>query len=100
MFVLATLELGRIAERLGDTRKAAECYGFVMRPRRPDGSCCPMWRRRGKGWRDSVWVNRCRSGGTELILPPKVQSETKRPVRLHRPLPLLGSNQDSPDPEL
>jgi hypothetical protein len=24
-FVLATLELGRIAERLGDTRKAAEC---------------------------------------------------------------------------
>ena len=29
-FVLATLELGRIAERLGDTRKAAECYGFVM----------------------------------------------------------------------
>jgi len=29
-FVLATLELGRIAERLGDTTKAAECYGFVM----------------------------------------------------------------------
>ena len=29
-FVLATLELGRIAERLGDTRKAAEYYGFVM----------------------------------------------------------------------
>ena len=29
-FVLATLELGRIAERLGDTRKAAECYRFVM----------------------------------------------------------------------
>jgi tetratricopeptide (TPR) repeat protein len=29
-FVLATLELGRIAERLGDTRKAAECYGFVL----------------------------------------------------------------------
>ncbi|HEU4524826.1 MAG TPA: hypothetical protein VFR62_07370, partial [Gemmatimonadales bacterium] len=28
-FVLATLELGRIAERLGDTRKAAECYAFV-----------------------------------------------------------------------
>jgi eukaryotic-like serine/threonine-protein kinase len=28
-FVLATLELGRIAERLGQTRKAAECYGFV-----------------------------------------------------------------------
>jgi hypothetical protein len=28
-FVLATLELGRIAERLGDRRKAAECYGFV-----------------------------------------------------------------------
>jgi serine/threonine-protein kinase len=28
-FVLATLELGRIAERLGDTRKAAECYSFV-----------------------------------------------------------------------
>jgi hypothetical protein len=28
--VLATLELGRIAERLGDRRKAAECYGFVM----------------------------------------------------------------------
>jgi hypothetical protein len=30
LFVLATLELGRIAERLGDTRKAAECYGFVV----------------------------------------------------------------------
>jgi hypothetical protein len=29
-FVLATLELGRIAERLGDRQKAAECYGFVM----------------------------------------------------------------------
>jgi tetratricopeptide (TPR) repeat protein len=28
-FVLATLELGRIAERLGDATKAAECYGFV-----------------------------------------------------------------------
>jgi hypothetical protein len=28
-FVLATLELGRIAERLGDTTKAAECYAFV-----------------------------------------------------------------------
>jgi serine/threonine-protein kinase len=29
LFVLATLELGRIAERLGDTTKAAECYAFV-----------------------------------------------------------------------
>jgi hypothetical protein len=29
-FVLATLELGRIAERLGDTAKAVECYAFVM----------------------------------------------------------------------
>jgi tetratricopeptide (TPR) repeat protein len=29
-FVLATLELGRIAERLGDRQKAAECYGFVL----------------------------------------------------------------------
>jgi hypothetical protein len=28
-FVLGTLELGRIAERLGDTTKAAECYAFV-----------------------------------------------------------------------
>ena len=36
-FVLATLELGRIAERLGDTRKAADCYRFVMAAwRRPD----------------------------------------------------------------
>ncbi|HEX6106412.1 MAG TPA: BTAD domain-containing putative transcriptional regulator [Gemmatimonadales bacterium] len=36
-FVLATLELGRIAERLGDTRKAAECYDFVMAAwHRPD----------------------------------------------------------------
>jgi hypothetical protein len=36
-FVLATLELGRIAERLVDRRKAAECYGFVMATwRRPD----------------------------------------------------------------
>ena len=36
-FVLATLELGRVSERLGDTRKAAECYGFVTAVwRRPD----------------------------------------------------------------
>ncbi len=29
-FVLATLELGRIAERLGEQQKAAECFGFVV----------------------------------------------------------------------
>ncbi len=29
-FVLPTLELGRIAERLGDRQKAAECHGFVL----------------------------------------------------------------------
>jgi serine/threonine-protein kinase len=41
-FVLATLELGRIAERLGDKRKAAECYGFVMATwRRPDPELLP-----------------------------------------------------------
>ena len=41
-FVLATLELGRIAERLGDTRKAAEYYGFVMAAwRRPDRELLP-----------------------------------------------------------
>ena len=41
-FVLATLELGRIAERLGDTRKAAECYGFVMATwRRADRELLP-----------------------------------------------------------
>jgi eukaryotic-like serine/threonine-protein kinase len=41
-FVLATLELGRIAERLGDTRKAAECYGFVMAAwHRPDRELLP-----------------------------------------------------------
>jgi serine/threonine-protein kinase len=42
LFVLATLELGRIAERLGDTRKAAECYGFVVAAwRRPDPELLP-----------------------------------------------------------
>jgi serine/threonine-protein kinase len=42
LFVLATLELGRIAERLGDTRKAAECYGFVMAAwHRPDRELLP-----------------------------------------------------------
>ena len=42
-FVLATLELGRIAERLGDTRKAAECYGFVMAAwHRPDRELLPF----------------------------------------------------------
>jgi serine/threonine-protein kinase len=42
LFVLATLELGRIAERLGDTRKAAECYGFVMAAwRRADPELLP-----------------------------------------------------------
>ncbi|HTG49455.1 MAG TPA: tetratricopeptide repeat protein, partial [Gemmatimonadales bacterium] len=41
-FVLATLELGRIAERLGDMRKAAECYGFVMAAwHRPDRELLP-----------------------------------------------------------
>ena len=30
---------------------------------------------------------------------PKVELKEKRPVHSHRPLPLLGSNQDSPDPE-
>jgi eukaryotic-like serine/threonine-protein kinase len=41
-FVLATLELGHIAERLGDTRKAAECYGFVMAAwHRPDRELLP-----------------------------------------------------------
>jgi tetratricopeptide (TPR) repeat protein len=42
-FVLATLELGRIAERLGDTRKAAECYGFVTAAwRRADPELLPF----------------------------------------------------------
>jgi tetratricopeptide (TPR) repeat protein len=42
VFVLATLELGRIAERLGDTRKAAECYGFVTAAwHRPDRELLP-----------------------------------------------------------
>ena len=42
LFVLATLELGRIAERLGDTRKAAEHYGFVMAAwRRADPELLP-----------------------------------------------------------
>ena len=41
-FVLATLELGRIAERLGNTTKAAECYGFVMAAwHRPDRELLP-----------------------------------------------------------
>jgi hypothetical protein len=41
-FVLATLELGRIAERLRDTLKAAEHYGFVMAAwRRPDRELLP-----------------------------------------------------------
>jgi hypothetical protein len=42
LFTLATLELGRIAERLGDRRKAAECYGFVRAMwRRPDPELVP-----------------------------------------------------------
>ena len=41
-FVLATLDLGRIAERLGDTRKAAECYGLVVAAwRKPDRELLP-----------------------------------------------------------
>jgi hypothetical protein len=41
-FVLATLELGRIAERLGGRREAAECYGFVVATwRRPDPELLP-----------------------------------------------------------
>jgi eukaryotic-like serine/threonine-protein kinase len=41
-FVLATLELGRIAERLGDRGKAAACYDFVVATwRRPDPELLP-----------------------------------------------------------
>jgi len=41
-FVLATLELGRIAERLGDRQKAGEYYGFVTAAwRRPDPELLP-----------------------------------------------------------
>jgi serine/threonine-protein kinase len=41
-FVLATLELGRIAERLGDRDRAAKCYGFVVAIwRRPDPELLP-----------------------------------------------------------
>ena len=29
----------------------------------------------------------------------RTRTQIERPVQLHRPLPLLGSNQDSPDPE-
>jgi serine/threonine-protein kinase len=42
MFVLTTLELGRIVERQGDKRKAAECFDFVMAAwRRPDPELLP-----------------------------------------------------------
>jgi hypothetical protein len=42
LFVLATLELGRIAERLGDKAKAEEHYGFVLAMwRRPDPELLP-----------------------------------------------------------
>jgi hypothetical protein len=42
MFVLATLELGRIAERLGDRDRAAKYYGFVVAIwRRPDPELLP-----------------------------------------------------------
>ena len=42
MFTLATLELGRIAETLGDTAKAGESYGFVLAMwRRPDPELAP-----------------------------------------------------------
>ncbi len=41
-FVLATLELGRVAERLGERQKAAECYGFVLAAwRRADPELLP-----------------------------------------------------------
>ena len=53
-FVLATLELGRIAERLGDKRKAAECYGFVM----------AIWRRADPELRP--FVEEAREGLTRL----------------------------------
>jgi hypothetical protein len=42
LFVLATLELGHIVERLGDTKKAAECYGLVVAAwHRPDRELLP-----------------------------------------------------------
>ena len=42
MFTLATLELGGIAERLGDRAKAEEHYGFVLAMwRRPDPELAP-----------------------------------------------------------
>jgi hypothetical protein len=42
-FVLATLELGRIAERLGEREKAIESYRFVTEAwRRPDPELQPF----------------------------------------------------------
>jgi hypothetical protein len=42
LFVFATLELGRIAERLGERRRAAECYGLVAATwHRPDRELLP-----------------------------------------------------------
>jgi hypothetical protein len=42
LFLLATLELGRIADRLGDKRKAADSYSLVAATwRRPDQELLP-----------------------------------------------------------
>ena len=42
LFVLATLELGRIAEAAGDRRTASDHYGFVTAAwRRPDRELLP-----------------------------------------------------------
>jgi hypothetical protein len=42
VLVLATLELGRIAERLGERQKTAACYGFVLAAwRRPEPELPP-----------------------------------------------------------
>jgi hypothetical protein len=50
MFVLATLELGRIAERLGDRDRAVKCYGFVVSIwRRPDPELVPYVAEAGEG---------------------------------------------------
>jgi hypothetical protein len=56
-FVLATLELGRIAERPGDRGKSAESYRFVMAAWRwADPELLP-YVAEAKGWRGSRGSN-------------------------------------------
>ena len=95
-FVLATLELGRIAERLGDTRKAAECYRFVVATwRRPDPELLPYVAEAREGLARLGWSE---AGGWphKAVVPISASSRTMRRLSSTGQLPTCWTGSRSP----